>query len=310
MLKERGIVRPDAHKKGRPMVPHGGGMALMASMTVTSAISAWLYPFYSLQIALFWLTSAFAFAVGLVDDLVVLRGETKTALTVIAILPIALGAIFYPGTITLGRPRAPFVGRMRLTIVYWLLLPLAIAGPANAVNMLDVMNGIMPGTMMVASLSIIASSYVLAEELGLILGFMLLGALVGYYPYNKYPAKIFNGDSGSLMVGAGIGAIAVLTRQEIVSLVALAPQVLNAFFVVSSIGGLKEHRELGARPIKVLSDEKLVANLDTSAPLSLTRLMLLLGGSSNEREIAKAYLLLQGVASAFSIITALLMVMG
>ena len=307
-LEKKKLVRYDVHKPSRPEVPHGGGIALFCSLSLTLILSAVLYPNYLIELLVFYGVTTLSFIVGLIDDIKILKGQTKTVLSVAAIIPIILGHLICPTRIVLGHPRAPFIGRMRLTIIYWLLLPFAIAGPANAVNMLDIMNGIMPYTTLLASTSLLVSSMLLGNQLGLILSTIIIGDLLGYYPYNKYPSKIFNGDSGSLMIGASLGALAVLTRQEIILLVALLIHLLNAFLVFSSIKGFKEHREIKERPLKVLEDGTLIANLSKTAPLSLTRLILLIGGPARETDIIRIYEVLQWISTFLAITTAIFMV--
>ena len=260
-----GLVRVDVHKPYKHEVPNSGGLAIALSLAVSLAALAALRPGWIPQILVFAGAVFLSFAVGLVDDFKVLPGPLKTALTVVAAAPIFLGALVKPPVLVLGRPRVPVLGVLRLTVIYWLLLPLVVAGPANAVNMLDIMNGIMPATTLLAFVALAASSALLGSELGLALSLVMAGVLAGYIPYNAYPARVFNGDSGSLSVGAAIGALAVLTRLEFVAMVALFPHILNAFLVVSSIRGLKEHRKLPFRPLVVHRDGTLSANTNPRA---------------------------------------------
>ncbi|RLE80613.1 MAG: hypothetical protein DRJ36_02060 [Thermoprotei archaeon] len=303
LMRKKGIVREDCHKPGKPKVAYCGGIAIFLAFSTSILTVTVLFPYWRVELYTLWGTSAISFLIGLIDDLKILKGEVKTALSVLPVIVIVLAAFLWPERIILGRPRAPFVGRLRLTIMYWILLPLAIAGPANVVNMLDIMNGIMPLTSIMILLSLSVASYLVANPLGILASFTMMGALLGYYPYNKYPAKIFSGDSGSLMVGAFLGALAVLTRLELVVLIALLPHLLNAFLILSSTRSLKEHREIKARPLLVLEDGTLIPSTDNKAPLSLTRLMLLIGGSADEKEVIEAYMLLQLTASILAIIT-------
>ena len=308
-LRRRGLVRPDVHKPGKPLVPTCGGVPLFTALTVASVAAALLFPDLSAKVLVFWLTLLIAFAVGLVDDIYVLKGEVKTLLSLLTIAPIATSA-YALGLVVLGRPRVPLLGTLRLTILYWLLLPLAVAGPANVVNMLDIMNGVMPGMSIIALVALAFTSALLKSVEGLVLTAILLGALVGYYPYNKLPARIFSGDSGSLTVGAGLGALAVMTRQELVVMTVLLPHLVNGFLVLASFKGFKEHREVGERPIRVLGDGRLVPNYSLSAPLSLTRLILLVEGGGDEASVVRSYLIIECVAACLAVITALLTVFG
>jgi hypothetical protein len=169
------------------------------------------------------------------------------------------------------------------------LIPLAIAIPANAVNMMDVFNGVMPITsilmfvaLLIVSLFLMAAG-VPGAELGVLLSAVMIGALIAYYAFNRYPAKVFAGDTGSLAVGAAIGAVAIMGRVEIMAIVALLPAIMNAFYSLVSIGGLLERRQMKARPTIFQEDGTLAASQDPNAPLTLTRLVLARGPMAEQR---------------------------
>ena len=108
---------------------------------------------------------------------------------------------------------------------------LVIVGTSNAVNLTDGLDGlaIMPTVMIAAALAIFAyvagstvfSKYLLmpyipgAGELAIFLGAMV-GAGLGFLWFNAYPAEVFMGDVGALALGAALGTVAVIVRQEIV----------------------------------------------------------------------------------------------
>ena len=309
LLRSRGIVRPDAHKPGNPTVAHSGGVILFASSSIAILVSLALMGFSpaSLKVLIIFLSATLCLIVGLIDDVKILRGQVKTILTILGILPVLAAGILAPQLIEWGRPVLPIIGRLRLTIIYWVLMPVSIAGAANVVNMLDVMNGVVPGTSIIAFTALAIASLILGREAGFVTSLVVLGALLAYYKYNAYPARVFNGDSGSLFLGALIGAIAVVDHLEFVALTTLLPHILNGFFVLVSFRGFKEHREVKKRPIQVDSNGTLRANTDPDAPLSLTRLILAVGGPGTEREVANAYILIETVAAVLAVVSALLM---
>lgn len=302
-----GHVRPDVHKPGRPLVPYSGGVALYVAVSASLLLLALLEPSSLPQVATLALVTTTAFLIGLVDDFKVLSGPVKTALTILTVLPVVVARATWPARIVLGRPIVPVLGKLRLTIIYWLLLPLAVAGPANVVNMLDVFNGVMPASTLLAALALTASAHVIHgdPQAGILLA-PLVGALAGYLPYNRWPARILNGDSGSLLVGAYIGAAALLMRTEFFAMIALMPHILNGALVISSVGGLKEHRAVEERPVKVLPDYRLAASRSLKAPISLTRIVLALEGPLSEREVAKRLIGLGAASSLMALASALL----
>jgi UDP-N-acetylglucosamine--dolichyl-phosphate N-acetylglucosaminephosphotransferase len=303
-----GLSRPDAHKPGNPLIAHSGGVPLFIGFIAALLIFTLLCSLdYSSLIKIIAVASSAAiiFAIGFIDDKKILSGPTKTISSIFAIVPIAVLAYFEPVAIQWGRPIIPIIGRMRMTIIYWFLLPFSIAGAANAVNMLDVLNGIVPGTSIVifAVLSII--SLLRSDMLLFTITAFALATLLAYYPFNAYPARIFNGDSGSLFIGGLLGAVAVVFHLEFITLVLLLPHILNGLFVLISFRGFKEHREVKARPILV-ENGSLRSNPDPRAPLTLTRLILHLTGPATEKEVTHVYIALECIAAVLAFISYLL----
>jgi phospho-N-acetylmuramoyl-pentapeptide-transferase len=108
---------------------------------------------------------------------------------------------------------------------------LVVVGTSNAVNLTDGLDGlaIMPTVMIAAALAIFAyvagnavyAKYLFlpyipgAGELAIFLGAMA-GAGLGFLWFNAYPAEVFMGDVGALALGAALGTVAIIVRQEIV----------------------------------------------------------------------------------------------
>jgi UDP-N-acetylglucosamine--dolichyl-phosphate N-acetylglucosaminephosphotransferase len=309
---EHGLSRPDAHKPGNPLVAHSGGVALFIGFVSGLILFMLFYPLDASSLAKLVgvaLSAGIGFAIGYIDDKKILGGLTKTILSVLTFVPLAVIGFLYPKAIEWGRPVVPIIGRMRMTIIYWLLLPVSVAGAANVVNMLDVLNGIVPGTSIVIFTTLAIISLLKGDMLLFALAAVSLAVLLAYYPFNAYPAKIFNGDSGSLFLGGLLGAIAVAFHLEFVVLVLLLPHILNGLFVLVSFRGFKEHREVKVRPVLVESGI-LRSNPDPKAPLTLTRLILHFSGPLTEKEVAEMYIWLEVVAAFLAFLSYLLTPVG
>lgn len=149
------------------------------------------------------------FVMGLVDDLVDLRARFKFGIQLCAaLLLIAVGfrfrVVLVPwgdGMIDLGAFSYP------LTLVW-------IIGITNALNLIDGLDGLAGGISFIASLSFgiffWAQGFMLSAEICLILG----GAAGGFLLYNKPPAKIFMGDSGSLFLGFCLAVLPLLGQSD------------------------------------------------------------------------------------------------
>jgi phospho-N-acetylmuramoyl-pentapeptide-transferase len=127
-------------------------------------------------------------------------------------------------------------------------------GASNAVNLTDGLDGlaIMPTVMVAAAFALIAylsghaqfASYLhlphlpLAGELVIVCTAMV-GAGLGFLWFNTYPAQVFMGDVGSLALGAALGVIAILVRQEILLVIMGGVFVMETVSVILQVGSYK-----------------------------------------------------------------------
>ena len=154
--------------------------------------------------------------------------------------------LFLPFVKTFAAPLAavPFIA-----IAYFM-----IVGMSNAVNLTDGLDGlaIMPAALVSAGLGIFAyasGNHVFAHYLQipeipgagelLIFCSALTGAGLGFLWFNAYPAQVFMGDVGALAIGAAIGVIAVIVRQEVVALVMGGLFVLETASVILQVASFK-----------------------------------------------------------------------
>jgi phospho-N-acetylmuramoyl-pentapeptide-transferase len=131
---------------------------------------------------------------------------------------------------------------------------LMIVGMSNAVNLTDGLDGlaIMPAAMVAGALGVFAylsGNVIFAGYLGipeipnagevLIFCASMVGAGLGFLWFNSYPAQVFMGDIGALALGAALGVIAVIVRQEVVVLVMGGIFVLETASVILQVASFK-----------------------------------------------------------------------
>ncbi len=300
MNEKLGITGVDIHKPSKPRIPEACGLALIIAYSALLLV-AWLVGLVSTAEALVLaLPPLYAGLIGLLDDLVRLDAKTKTLLTLTIAAPVlALGA-YDP------RPLLPLIGGLRITILYPCLLPFAYAVAANAVNMFDTYNGTMTSTAFIACLALcFIEFYALMHGVGstaALLGVALLtGVLAGYLPLNLYPARVFNGDTGSFFIGAALASIAILGRIEVALIAVMMPYIINGFYIIASVGGLRERSEM-VRPVK-LEGYYIKAVKDPRAPITLVHL-LTLKKPLTEKEVVAACILLEAVAAILGLLLA------
>lgn len=144
----------------------------------------------------------------------------------VGILPV----IRFPGglTVDLGVLTTTIAG-VQVPWLYVFFVFLLLAGLSNAVNLTDGLDGLSSGTVLVVMLAMamVAFSY---DEINLaVFAGACGGACIGFLWHNCYPASIFMGDTGSLALGAGFAALAVLTKTEVTSL------VMGGIFIVEAV---------------------------------------------------------------------------
>ncbi|HEX4619791.1 MAG TPA: phospho-N-acetylmuramoyl-pentapeptide-transferase [Steroidobacteraceae bacterium] len=170
---------------------------------------------------------------------------TAVALYLIAVVPAAtdLFVPFFKGVVLpLGAPG------------FIVLSYFVIVGTSNAVNLTDGLDGlaIMPAVMVGGALGIFAyasgnsifASYLLIPHVpgvgeALIFSATLFGAGLGFLWFNSYPAQVFMGDVGALALGAALGTLAVVVRQEIVLFVMGGVFVLETVSVMLQVASFK-----------------------------------------------------------------------
>jgi UDP-N-acetylglucosamine--dolichyl-phosphate N-acetylglucosaminephosphotransferase len=295
-MRNHGITGRDVHKHGTKELPEMCGIAILVGLTASATTCAILFPNTLRETAAFIATVLMAGAIGFVDDLRPLSARIKPLLTAFACIPILALGTYDP------IPVIPFVGPVRLTIIYPILIPVALAVTSNSVNMMDVMNGAMAGTVSVISVAIAAILLFAGRTETAALAIGLLGALLAFYYFNRFPARVFDGDTGSLAVGAALGALAILGRIEVVVVVALIPHIMNAFYGLASVGRLYERREIRHRPTKLMKDGKLEANAEKTAPITLTRIILA-AGPLGEEKVVQSMITLTIISSILAVIT-------
>jgi len=143
----------------------------------------------------------------------------------------------------------------------WLYLPfmvLVVISTSNAVNLTDGLDGLAIGPTIVSALTFLALSYIAgatiagfslaeylriayipgAEELGVLCSAMF-GAGVAFLWYNTYPASVFMGDVGSLALGGALGMLAVLTKNEVASVILHGVFAVEAVSVILQVWSFK-----------------------------------------------------------------------
>jgi UDP-GlcNAc:undecaprenyl-phosphate GlcNAc-1-phosphate transferase len=212
LARRLGIVdRPDGHRKLHSReVPLTGGPVVLVSAVISMLITLLFYPkvFGTLggesRFLLCLLASSIVIViVGMIDDRYGLRGRQKLFGQFVASLIMVPSGILIDKITAFG-VTIEFGDMSTLITVFWIL------GAVNALNLIDGVDGLASTTGIVLSLSVAAVTYVLGGRAdGLVMSLILAGALSGFLVHNFPPARMFLGDSGSMLIGLVLGCVAL-----------------------------------------------------------------------------------------------------
>jgi UDP-GlcNAc:undecaprenyl-phosphate/decaprenyl-phosphate GlcNAc-1-phosphate transferase len=212
-------------------VPRLGGLAIFLGIFVPAlAFLALDGPYRGILLG-----AAVATTVGMVDDFRGMPWWAKLAgQSGAAVIPIAFG-------VTIDRFSFPFLGVHELPNWVAVLLTFVwIIAVMNMVNLLDGMDGLAAGICAIAGLTFAVLGLSLGEPDAAVLSAIVAGACLGFLRHNFYPARIFMGDSGSLLLGFTLASVAIEGALKTAATVALffpllilAIPILDTSFVVA-----------------------------------------------------------------------------
>jgi phospho-N-acetylmuramoyl-pentapeptide-transferase len=253
---------PAAHasKAGTPTM---GGTLIIFALVLSTLLLADLGNRY-VWIAL--LVTVGHGAIGLLDDYAKVRRRSSAGipgrLRLLFEFVIAGAAAYalYHGSEHGGRLTMPFLKDVRPDLGLW-YIPFGafiVVGTANAVNLTDGLDGLAIGPIMIAGGTYAVFAYTAgnariaeylqipyvpgAGELTVFCG-ALTAAGLGFLWFNAYPAQMFMGDVGSLALGAALGTVALITRQEIVLAVVGGVFLIEALSVIGQVVSFRLRRK-------------------------------------------------------------------
>jgi len=237
MLKEKGNVGIDVHKPDKPEIAKGGGFIFLFAIVTSLLVVIGAMTFLSegtinpgLLAAL--VSILMAGMIGLLDDNLDFKNRTKVSLPIIASIPMVAMQV---GTTTMS---IPLIGTLDLGILYPLIvIPLMMTFIIDSTNMYGGMNGLEAGLASINSsviiLYVIITSFIAGgamtsgQQDSAIVAGALLGAMLAFLVFNRYPAKILPGDVGRLPIGAAIAAALILGNMDRLAVVLYIPFMIN-----------------------------------------------------------------------------------
>lgn len=249
---------PESHfsKKG---VPTMGGALILLALTLTTLL--WVN-LANRQVWIVLLVTLWFGLIGSYDDYRKIKKNNskglsargKLLLQILGGLVAAL-AVYYNQGFS-GNLFLPFFKHLTISLGagYILFIILVIVGASNAVNLTDGLDGLVSGPVVITSAVYLVFSYLAghatlaaylqipfvtgAGEIAVFCG-ALAGASLGFLWFNAFPAQVFMGDTGALALGAALGCVAVMVKQEILLVLVGGIFVMEALSVILQVGYFK-----------------------------------------------------------------------
>lgn len=229
------VDKPNERRINKVPMPSAGGLPIFVSFVISSLFlfKDIIPKFYILPILL---AASVIVLTGLFDDKYELSPKQKS----IGILLAAL-IIYFVADIRIDSFTLPFLGYIQLG---WLSFPVTIFwifGITNAVNLIDGLDGLAAGISLIGlmTIGIIGYFFLHASTVYIpIVIFCLVASIIGFFPYNFYPAKIYLGDTGALFLGFMMAVLSLqgLKNVTFVSsislLIIMGVPVTDTFFAI------------------------------------------------------------------------------
>jgi len=237
---------PQSHlsKQGTPTM---GGIILAASIAILIVFVFLSYAKDEIELAkklipLALMSLGFGL-IGFIDDLKKLVFKNtkglKPAYKMIGLLTIAVVYVIYLiNVIDLGTDTYIPILKISINLPIWIYIPFAIfviLGTTNAVNLTDGVDGLCPtvSAIIITCLTVIGIIYDVKEVV--IFGTIVIGACLGFLLFNMHPAKVFMGDTGSLLLGGVIVAIALYLKMPFILIIIALIPVLETLSVILQV---------------------------------------------------------------------------
>lgn len=208
---------PESHAK-KSGTPTTGGVFIVGSALIAAIIALVMAQKLTTLACLLMMTFVFYMFAGLMDDVLKIREHHNEGLTprkklflqiAIALLPALYMTVTGETNVSFGQ------WSINLGYAYPIFAIFIIVGVSNAVNLTDGLDGLAASNMIV---SLVACAFIaiLTQQTDIaIISAAIAGATAGFLYFNKYPAKVFMGDTGSLALGGVLGALAVMGKFEL-----------------------------------------------------------------------------------------------
>jgi UDP-GlcNAc:undecaprenyl-phosphate GlcNAc-1-phosphate transferase len=229
------IDRPDERKVNRrPNIPLLGGISVALGFFVGLAAAMLLAPEeagFRSHLEGLLLGGLLVLSLGALDDRWGISAFPKLAVQIVA-AGIAIGFGFQIDHLTDPISRQVWYFP---TWLIWVLTTLWIVVVTNSINLMDGLDGLASGIAAIIAATLTLIAWQGNHVMGVVVGVALVGALLGFLPYNFPPARIFVGDTGALFIGYSLSLLALEGYQRVTLLTFIVPLLALAVPLIDTL---------------------------------------------------------------------------
>ena len=232
------------HKKGTPTM---GGISFIVSIVI-SLIVAMILDSGNIQYYILFIYTTISFSIiGYIDDMLIvvkkkndgLAPRKKLMLQILfAVIFYILVTFIYKDINYIHIPKLDY--NLNISYLYLIFLVFWQTGFSNAVNLTDGLDGLATSVTIITTSTFALLAYKENNFPVLVFCLTIVGALLGFLLFNKNPAKIFMGDTGSLALGGILAAISVILHKEIAFLFIGLVYILETLSVIIQVAYFKK----------------------------------------------------------------------
>lgn len=219
-IREEG---PESHQK-KAGTPTMGGLIFLLSILLSTLVVAYFTNTLTTQTVVLLLVLIGFGVLGFLDDFIKVVMKRNLGLTslqkLIGQIVIAIIAYFLlqlgPFDTAISIPFTTW--SIDFGILYVVFIVFWLVGFSNAVNLSDGLDGLVSGTASIAFATFGILAVIYNQTDAAIFAFAVTGALLGFLLFNKNPAKVFMGDTGSLALGGALAMLSIILKQELLLL--------------------------------------------------------------------------------------------
>ena len=232
------------HKKGTPTM---GGISFILAIVVALIIAMFLNSENIKYYLLFIYTTVSFAIIGYIDDMLIVVKKKNDGLSPRKklLLQIVFSLIFYI-LVSLVYDNVNFIEipiinyQLNISYLYLLFVIFWQTGFSNAVNLTDGLDGLATSVTIITTSTFALLAYKENNFPVIVFCLAIVGALLGFLLFNKKPAKIFMGDTGSLALGGILAAISIILHKEIVFLFIGLVYILETLSVIIQVAYFKK----------------------------------------------------------------------